>query len=65
VFIQTVWELLYPILYLWTGQTPAAEQIQLNAANLEVDIHNLIAGLYSIVILTEEGQILEQKLIVR
>lgn len=41
------------------------EQRQLNITKLEVDIHHLIAGLYSIVILTKDGQVLEQKLIVR
>lgn len=41
------------------------EETQLNTTKLEIDIHNLVAGLYSIVIIREDGQVLEQKLIVR
>ncbi|MBL4650457.1 MAG: T9SS type A sorting domain-containing protein, partial [Aureispira sp.] len=41
------------------------EQTQLNTTKLKIDIHHLVAGLYSIVILTKDGQVLEQKLIVR
>jgi hypothetical protein len=41
------------------------ERTQINGTKLDLDIHHLTAGLYSIIIITKEGEVLEQKLIVR
>ncbi len=41
------------------------EKTQMSKTRLDLDIHHLAAGLYSIIIITKEGQVLEQKLIVR
>lgn len=41
------------------------EQIQINTPKIELDISDLAVGLYSVLILPKEGQVLEQRLIVR